>query len=60
MNHYWTDDITFCSHRECHRKSCYRHPDNRINKAIPFSVADFENTKYCAKVHQTLESEGEI
>ena len=55
MSHYRTDDITFCSHHKCHRKTCNRHPDNRINKDIPYSVADYENTKFCAKVNKGID-----
>ncbi len=51
MSYYRTDDITFCSHQKCKRKTCSRHIDNRINKDIPYSVADYENTKFCAKVN---------
>ena len=57
MSHYRTGDITFCSHHKCHRKTCYRHPDNRINKDIPYSVADYENTKFCAKVNKGIDVE---
>lgn len=55
MNHYRTDDISFCSQHNCDRKKCYRHPDNRINKGLPYSVSNWEGTKLCAKVN--LENE---
>ena len=54
---YRTDDITFCSHQKCHKKSCYRHLDNRINKDIPYSVADYDGTKYCLKVNKGIDLE---
>ena len=55
MSGYRTDDITFCSHNKCRRKTCSRHPDNRINKNLPYSVADYENTKFCAKVNHGID-----
>ena len=52
---YRTDDITFCSHQKCQRKTCYRHLDNRINKDIPYSVSDYAGTKYCQKVNNGID-----
>jgi Mor family transcriptional regulator len=57
MTGYRTDDITFCSRDKCPIKRCYRHPGNRINKDIPYSVADYENTKFCAKVNKGIDLE---
>lgn len=54
---YRSDDITFCSHHKCPIKRCYRHQENRINKDIPYSVADYENTKFCAKVNKGIDLE---
>ncbi len=54
MSYYGTDDITFCSNHKCRRKNCLRHPDNRTNKDRPYSVADFEDTKFCAKVNHGI------
>lgn len=54
---YRSDDITFCSHHKCPIKRCYRHPDNRINKDIPYSIADYEDTKFCAKVNKGIDLE---
>lgn len=54
MSNYRTDDITFCSHSKCRRKYCERHPDNRINRDIPYSAADYSNTMFCVKVNKDI------
>ena len=50
MPKYYSQDITFCSSRECKNKKCERNRCH-INWAIkPYhSFADFENTQYCPK-----------
>lgn len=51
MSHYRTDDITFCSHDKCSHKTCSRNLCNRINKDLPYSVADYKDTKLCPIVY---------
>lgn len=49
-NEYYSQDITFCSNRQCTRKSCERHQSHIQWYTKPYhSIADFEGTKYCPK-----------
>ena len=50
MSEYTSQDITFCTKRDCKNKKCERNRCH-INWAIkPYhSFADFENTQYCLK-----------
>lgn len=51
----YSDDITWCSNRDCTRKKCKRNPMNIRKDAPPtkmFSFADFEGTQYCIKENQ--------
>lgn len=49
-----TDDITFCSHDKCSQRSCSRHICNRINKNLPYSVADYKDTKICPATYNDI------
>lgn len=50
QNKCYSQDITFCSNKNCKRESCERNQCH-IKWAIKpyFSIADFEGTKYCPK-----------
>ncbi len=50
MYEYFSQDITFCSKRDCKNKKCKRNRCH-INWAVkPYhSFSDFENTQYCPK-----------
>ena len=50
MEPYRTDDITFCS-SPCDRRSCFRHPSNRIDKFRPYTAAELRGTVYCEARH---------
>ena len=45
---YFSQDITFCSNRECKNKKCRRNSCHIDWSVKPYqSFADFENTQYC-------------
>ena len=47
---YYTQDITFCSNRECKNKKCKRNHCHIDWSVKPYqSFANFENTQYCLK-----------
>ena len=45
---YYTQDITFCSKRDCENKKCQRNSCHIDWAVKPYqSFANFENTQYC-------------
>lgn len=45
---YYTQDITFCSNRECENKKCKRNHCHIDWSVKPYqSFCNFENTQYC-------------
>lgn len=50
MNEYISQDITFCSKRDCENKKCKRNHCHIDWSVKPYqSFCDFENTQYCPK-----------
>ena len=50
VNKYFSQDITFCSKRDCENKKCQRNSCHIDWTIKPYqSFADFENTQYCPK-----------
>ena len=49
MAEYYSEDITWCSKRNCNNSKCERNR-KRIRPTVkPLSFADLEYTKYCPK-----------
>lgn len=46
---YYTEDITWCSKRNCDRMKCERNRKHIRPTLRPLSFADLENTDYCPK-----------
>ena len=44
-----SDDITFCSKKDCKHTKCGRHQCNIQDIWRDRSVADYENSDYCLK-----------
>ena len=49
MDNYYTEDITWCTKRNCNIKNCERNPKRIRPTNRELSFADLENTEYCPK-----------
>lgn len=49
-----TDDITFCL-SNCENMKCFRHPYNIIDKTIPHSFSNLDETELCPSYVETEE-----
>lgn len=52
MAEYYSDDVTWCTRRDCEVTECERHQVHRRKGAMfykYFSVSDFFGTKFCIK-----------
>lgn len=47
MGNYYTEDITWCTKRNCNIKKCERNPKRIRSTYREFSFADLEYTEYC-------------
>ena len=49
MAEYYSEDITWCSKRNCNVMKCERNPVHIKLSFHPLSFADYEGTDYCIK-----------
>lgn len=47
MDKYHSEDITFCTQKECSKKSCFRHMANIRDHGRDHTVADLKGTEWC-------------
>lgn len=47
IEQYHSEDITFCTQKECGKKSCFRHMANIRDFSRDHTVADLKGTVYC-------------